>query len=182
MQEDNLSENRKPAVVEYRNPGVALPVADALTEVLRSGARELLQQAVEEEVAEFVAGHRELKDERERQRVVRNGYQPERTIQTGIGEVPVKTPRVRDRQGTIKFSSSILPRYPRNTKSLEELLPWLYLKGFSTGDFATALTALWARMLRDCRSDDQPQFSGSVVISVCVAGIIIRGGRAFTAD
>ena len=134
MKKDNL--------VEYRNPGVALPVADALTEVLRSGARELLQQAVEAEMAEFVAQHQELKDERERQRIVRNGYQPERTIQTGIGEVPVKAPRARDRQGTIKFSSSLLPRYLRRTKSLEELLPWLYLKGLSTGDFASALTAL----------------------------------------
>ena len=97
MKEDNRGGQRKPAVVDYRNPGMALPVADALTEVLRSGARELLQQAVEAEVAEFITRHRELKDERERQRVVRNGYQPERTIQTGIGEVPVKTPRVRDR-------------------------------------------------------------------------------------
>jgi len=121
---------------------VALPVVDALTEVLRHGARELLQQAVEAEVAEFITRHRELKDERKRQQVVRNGYLPERTIQTGIGDVPVKAPRVRDRQGTIKFSSSILPRYLRRTKSLEELLPWLYLKGLSTGDFATALTAL----------------------------------------
>src|SRR5882762_2527541 len=77
VKEDNL--------VEYRNPGIALPVADALTEVLRLGARELLQQAVEAEVAEFVGRHRELKDEQERQRVVRNGYRPERTIQTGIG-------------------------------------------------------------------------------------------------
>jgi hypothetical protein len=71
---------------------VALPVRDALTEVLRSGARELLQQAIEAEVAEFIAQHRELKDKGERQRVVRNGYQPERTIQTGIGDVPVKQP------------------------------------------------------------------------------------------
>jgi transposase-like protein len=134
VKEDNL--------VEYRNPGIALPVADALTEVLRSGARELLQQAVEAEVAEFVARHRELKDAQARQRIVRNGYQPERTIQTGIGEVPVKAPRVRDRAGTIKFSSSILPRYLRRTKSIEELLPWLYLKGLSTGDFSSALTAL----------------------------------------
>lgn len=142
MREDNAGEEKKPAVVEYRNPGIALPVADALTEVLRSGARELLQQAVEAEVAEFIAQHRELKDEHERQRVVRNGYQPKRTIQTGIGNVPVKAPRVRDRQGTIKFSSSILPRYLRRTKSIEELLPWLYLKGLSTGDFSSALTAL----------------------------------------
>ena len=81
---------REDSVVEYRNPGIALPTADPLTEVLRSGARELLQQAVEAEVAEFVARHRELKDEHERQRVVRNGYRPERTIQTGIGEVRVK--------------------------------------------------------------------------------------------
>jgi len=87
---------REDSVVEYRNPGIALPVADVLTEVLRSGARELLQQAVEAEVAEFVARHRELKDEHERQRVVRNGYRPERTIQTGIAEVAVKAPRARD--------------------------------------------------------------------------------------
>jgi len=140
--EDNRAIKKKPAVIEYRNPGVALAVRDALTEVLRSGARELLQQAVEAEVAEFITQHRELKDERERQRVVRNGYQPERTIQTGIGDVPVKQPRVRDRGGKIKFSSNILPRYLRRTRSLEELLPWLYLKGVSTNDFATALTVL----------------------------------------
>jgi transposase-like protein len=140
--EDNRAIKKKPAVIEYRNPGVALAVRDALTDVLRSGARELLQQAVEAEVAEFITQHRELKDEGERQRVVRNGYQPERTIQTGIGDVPVKQPRVRDRGGKIKFSSNILPRYLRRTRSLEELLPWLYLKGVSTNDFATALTAL----------------------------------------
>jgi putative transposase len=134
VQEDNL--------VEYRNPGIALPVADPLTEVLRTGARELLRQAVETEVVEFIAQHRELRDEQGRQRVVRNGSLPERTIQTGIGEVPVKAPRVRDRGGEIKFSSSILPPYLRRTRSLEELLPWLYLKGLSTGDFASALTAL----------------------------------------
>ena len=133
---------KEDSVVEYRNPGIALPVADALTEVLRNGARELLQQAVEAEVAEFVARHRELKDEHERQRVVRNGYRSERTIQTGIGEVAVKAPRARDREGEIKFRSSILPAYLRRTRSIEELLPWLYLKGLSTGDFSEALAAL----------------------------------------
>lgn len=142
MSEDNRGQRKNPVVRGYRNPGVALPVSDALTEVLRSGARELLQQAVEAEVAAFVAQYRELKDEHQHQRIVRNGYQPERTIQTGIGDVPVKAPRVRDRQGSIKFSSSILPRYLRRTKSIEELLPWLYLKGLSTGDFSKALTAL----------------------------------------
>ena len=142
VKEDNRGEEKNPAVVEYRNPGMALPVRDVLTEVLRQGARELLQQAIEMEVATFLAAHRDLRDERDRQRIVRNGYQAERTIQTGIGDVPVKAARVRDRAGTIKFSSSILPRYLRRTKSIEELLPWLYLKGLSTGDFSAALTAL----------------------------------------
>ena len=134
MQEDSL--------IDYRNPGIALPVADALTEVLRRGAGTLLQEAVEAEVAEVLARYQALKDERGRQRVVRNGHKPERTIQTGIGDVTVKAPRVRDRHGEIKFSSSILPPYLRRTKSIEELLPWLYLKGLSTGDFSSALTAL----------------------------------------
>jgi putative transposase len=133
---------KEDSVVEYRNPGIGLPVADALTEVLRHGARELLQEAVETEVAEFIARHRELTDARERRRVVRNGYKPERTIQTGIGAVAVKAPRVRDREGEIKFRSSILPAYLRRTRSIEELLPWLYLKGLSTGDFSEALAAL----------------------------------------
>jgi transposase-like protein len=139
---------KEDSVVEYRNPGIALPVADALTEVLRNGARELLQQAVEAEVAEFVRRHRELKDEHERQRVVRNGYRPERTIQTGIGAVAVKAPRARDRAGEIKFHSSILPAYLRRTRSIEELLPWLYLKGLSTGDFSEALAALLGKDAR----------------------------------
>ena len=134
MKEDSL--------IDYRNPGIALSVADALTEVLRLGASSLLQEAVEAEVAAVIARYQAEKDERGRQRVVRNGYKPERTIQTGIGDVKVKAPRVRDRQGEIKFSSSILPPYLRRTKSIEELLPWLYLKGLSTGDFSTALTAL----------------------------------------
>ena len=134
MEEDN--------VVEYRNPGVPLSVEDALTEVLRRGAKELLQQAVEVEVAEAIAQFAELKDEQGRRRVVRNGYLPERSIQTGIGEVAVRAPRVRDRAGELKFSSRLLPPYLRRTRSLDELLPWLYLKGLSSSDFSGALTAL----------------------------------------
>jgi len=129
-------------VVDYRNPGVPLPVADALTEVLRRGAKELLAQAVEAEVALAIEQFAELKDEQGRRRVVRNGYMPERAIQTGIGEVTVKAPRVRDRGGELKFSSSLLPPYLRRTRSLDELLPWLYLKGLSSSDFSGALTAL----------------------------------------
>ena len=104
MQEDNRDQKSNPAVIEYWNPGIALPVADALTEVLRRGAGELLQQAVEAEVAEVIARYQELKDERQRQRVVRNGHQPQRTIQTGIGDVPVKVACL-----TARSSSGIVP-------------------------------------------------------------------------
>ena len=128
--------------VELKNPGVPGEVQDALTDVLRHGAHQLLAQAIETEVAEFLARHRDTRDETGRRRIVRNGYLPPRTIQTGIGAVPVKAPRVRDRAGEIRFTSSILPPYLRRTKTLEALLPWLYLKGISTGEFGEALTAL----------------------------------------
>ncbi len=123
------------------------PSADPLTEVLRHGARALLAQAVEAEVAAFLASHADLVDDAGRQRLVRNGFLPERTIQTGIGPVPVRQPRVRDRGAgapgsKIQFTSAILPKYLRRTRSLEELLPWLYLKGISSGDFGEALAAL----------------------------------------
>ena len=132
-------------VFELKNPGVANEVRDALSEVLREGARALLSHAIEAEVAEYLARHRDQKDSAGRARLVRNGYLPQRTIQTGIGEVLVKAPRVRDRIGRLHFSSSILPRYLRRTKTIEELLPWLYLKGISTGGFSEALAALLGR-------------------------------------
>ena len=127
------------------NTGVSNRVRDALTEVLREGAQALLVQAVEAEVAEFLGHYRGKVDSEGRARMVRNGYLPERTIQTGIGDVPVKAPRVRDRTGEVRFSSSILPRYLRRTKTIEELLPWLYLKGISTGGFSEALACLLGR-------------------------------------
>jgi putative transposase len=122
-------------------------VEDPLTEVLRQGARRLLAQAVEAEVAAFLAAHGELVDDAGRRRLVRNGFLPERAIQTGIGPVPVRQPRVRDRAAAgrpdrIRFTSKVLPRYLRRTRSLEALLPWLYLKGISSGDFGEALEAL----------------------------------------
>ena len=128
--------------VEWKNPGVSGEVRDALTDVLRQGAHQLLTQAIETEVAEFLARYRETRDEGGRRRIVRNGYLPPRLIQTGIGAVPVNAPRVRDRAGEIRFTSSILPPYLRRTKTIEALLPWLYLKGISTGEFGEALTAL----------------------------------------
>jgi putative transposase len=118
---------------------------DVLTEVLRSGSQRLLAQAIQAEVDAYLTAHSHLRDEAGRQQVVRNGYLPERTITTGIGPIEVKQPRVHDRRShreREKFTSAILPPYLRKTKSLEELIPWLYLKGVSTGDFAEALAAL----------------------------------------
>jgi transposase-like protein len=120
-------------------------VRDALTEVLREGDRTLLAQAIEAEVAEFLAGHADKFDAVGRTRLVRNGHLPERTVQTGIGAVTVKVPRVRDRVGELRYTSSLLPPYLRRTKTMEELLPWLYLKGISTGGFSEALAALLGR-------------------------------------
>src|SRR5262245_29059487 len=111
----------------------ALPLAashDALTDVLRAGAQQLLAQAIRAEVDAYLDARCELRDEAGRRQVVRNGYLPERTITTGVGAVGVKQPRVHDRRPDgqrEKFSSAILPPYLRKTKSLEELIPWLYL-------------------------------------------------------
>jgi len=132
-------------VVDFKTPEPF--VDDPLTDVLRTGARKLLTEALETEIEGFLSQYRDLRDSQDRQRVVRNGYLPERDIQTGIGHVAVKVPRARDRQpdresGPIRFTSSLLPPYLRKTKSMEELIPWLYLKGISTGDFTDALAAL----------------------------------------
>ncbi|MCH9045303.1 MAG: IS256 family transposase [SAR324 cluster bacterium] len=116
---------------------------DLLTAVLREGARKMLAQAIEEEVEAFLVQHLDIRDNSGRRQVIRNGHLPEREIQTGIGAISVKAPRVRDRSGSgIRFTSAILPRYLRRTRSIEELIPWLYLKGISTGDFSEALAAL----------------------------------------
>jgi len=118
---------------------------DVLSVILRSGARDMLGRAIQEEVASYLEERQELKDGQGRRQVVRNGYLPERMLQTPLGEVPVKQPRIRDRRPEPereKFESKILPPYLRKTRSLEELLPWLYLKGISTGGFNEALQAL----------------------------------------
>jgi transposase-like protein len=114
-------------------------------EVLRKGAQQLLIRALDEEVNAFLERYDELRDESGRRLITRNGHLPERTIQTGLGDIAVKAPRVADRsknETKIRFTSSILPPYLKRTKSIEELLPWLYLKGISTGDFGEALAAL----------------------------------------
>jgi putative transposase len=132
---------------------------DLLTEILRNGARALLAQAVEAEVADFLGHHSGKLTDDGRQRVVRHGRLPERQVMTGIGPVAVRQPRVRDRAATeedrIRFTPAILPPYARRSKSLEALLPILYLKGVSTGDFAEALMALLGK--------DAPGLSASTI-------------------
>jgi len=132
-------------ITPLHQPGSIL---DPLTEIAREGARQMLAAALKAEAASFVA---QLIDERlpdGRQRVVRHGSGPERTIQTGIGPIPVERQKVRDRatgvpaEGKIRFTSNILPKWARRSRSLDGLLPVLYLRGISTGDFQEALTAL----------------------------------------
>ena len=122
---------------------------DPLTEVLRTGARALLAQALEAEVSSLLSCHADKRTDDGRRRLVRHGHLPEREIMTGIGPVAVHCPRVRDRGGEgserIRFSSAILPPYARRSKSLEVLIPILYLKGISSGDFEDALIALLGR-------------------------------------
>ena len=114
--------------------------------MLRQGARSLLTQAVEAEIASFLETHADKLTEDGHRRLVCHGHLPEREIATGIGLVSVRQPRVRDRglqrEERIRFSPSILPPYARRSKSLDVLIPLLHLKGISTGDFAEALAAL----------------------------------------
>jgi len=152
--------NQTGVAVPAPDPVATLPVPsrDVLTGILREGAQRMLVQAIGAEVDDWIARHVESKDERGRQLVVKNGHHPTRTLVTGVGPVEVKQPRVLDRRIAGKdengqdvdaegrpverFRSAILPPYLRKTKALEELIPWLYLKGVSTGAFAEALQAL----------------------------------------
>ncbi|MFC1595386.1 IS256 family transposase [Gemmatimonadota bacterium] len=126
---------------------VTREVRSLLDEIVHQGAQEMLAAALKCEVAEFIDRYREVVDSSGQRQVVRNGYLPERRIQTGAGEMKVRQNRVRDRRGTkapeaVHFTSAILPPYLKKSKSIEELIPWLYLKGISTGDFQEALQAL----------------------------------------
>ena len=136
-----MTENK---VVSLRPEGV---IDDPLTEILRAGARSLIAQAVEAEFAAFLASHDDKALPDGRRRVVRHGHDPARVIQTGVGPIEVQKPKARDRGAPadgerIRFASSILPQWARRTKSLDALLPALYLRGVSAGDFQDALAAL----------------------------------------
>jgi len=131
---------KKDNVISLENPEEN---TDLLTGLLRAGARKLITQAVQAELAEFLARHEEVTDDVGRKQVVRNGYLPQREIMTGIGPVDIQVPKTRDRGGQgIHFRSGLLPPYIKRTISVETVLPWLYLKGISTGDFSEALAAL----------------------------------------
>jgi putative transposase len=144
-------------VVPLRQPD---EVDDPLTTILRSGARRLLAQAVEAEAEAFLAEMKGVRLPDGRERVVRHGHAPERVVQTGIGPVPVRRVKLRDRGAgdgaeRIRFTSAILPRWARRTRSLDALLPILYLRGVSMGDLQEALGALLGK--------DAPNLSPSVV-------------------
>jgi putative transposase len=144
-------------VVSLRQPD---EVDDPLTAILRSGARRLLAQAVEAEAEAFLAEMKGARLADGRDRVVRHGHGPERLVQTGIGPVPVRRAKLRDRGAgggaeRIRFTSAILPRWARRTPSLDALLPVLYLRGVSMGDFGEALAALLGK--------DAPNLSPSVI-------------------
>ena len=146
-------------VCAFRHPDT---IDDPLTTVLRDGARRLLAEAIEAEAASFLAAMQEKRLSDGRARFVRHGHGPERAIQTGIGPVPVKRAKVRDRGANdgdgdehVTFTSAILPKWARRTTSLDALLPVLYLRGLSTGDFQEALSALLGK--------DAPNLSPSVI-------------------
>ena len=120
-------------------------LSDPFTDVVRDGALKLIEQAIHSELATLMAAFSNEKLEDGRARLVYHGHLPEREVMTGIGPVPVKVPRVRDRiagEDKITFTPSILPRYLHKAKSVAELMPWVYLKGVSTGDFTEALETL----------------------------------------
>src|ERR671922_639438 len=133
--------NSDSTIVPFRQPD---EIDDPLTAVLRSGARRLLAQAIEAEAEAFLARFADQKLADGRDRLVRHGYGPERMIQTGIGPVEVRRVKLRDRGAgaaeRLRFTSTILPRWARRTRSLDALLPVLYLRGISTGDFQEALS------------------------------------------
>ena len=118
--------------IEFEKPGT---ISDPLTALLRMGARKLIEAAIQAELAEFLHQFESRKTSEGKRGVIRNGYQPEREILTGIGAVSVRIPKVRSRTGEpVTFRSALVPPYVRKTKSLEAALPWLCLKGISTGE------------------------------------------------
>ena len=132
-------------IVSFSDPAFR----DELSDLVREGARRIIRQAVEGELKVFLEGHATERDAQGRRAVVRNGYQPEREVLTGIGAVQVQVPKTRDRTGEGRcFRSELLPPYLKKAKRLEAVLPWLYLKGVSTNDFDEALKGLFGESVK----------------------------------
>jgi len=146
-----------PEVLEF---GSQFGETSPLDELIRHGAQQMLQTAIETEVDEFLVQHADRRDARGKRLVIRNGYQRPREILTGAGRLAVEQPRARDnsskKENRVQFSSKILPPYLRRSKAIDELIPWLYLKGISTGDFTEALQALVG--------EDAPALSPNVIV------------------
>ena len=137
---------KKDTVVSLKKP---VEESDPLTGLLRAGARQLLHEAVEAELTDYLSQYQAERDTSGRRCVVRNGHLPARTVMTGLGEVAIRVPKTRDRDGGGRhFTSSLLPPYIKRTKSVESVLPWLYLKGVSTGEMSAALAALLGEQAR----------------------------------
>ena len=133
--------------METNAPALRLATTPVLDEIIREGARRMLQAAIEREVADYVERHKDCRDAGGRRLVVRNGHKPARSILTPAGPLEVRQPRVDDRRvdaagNRVRFASAILPPYLRKAKSVEQVVPWLYLKGVSTNDFAEAFSCL----------------------------------------
>lgn len=156
----DVTENGQPVdpeVLEFRSQ---FEGRSPLDELVRRGAQQMLQAAINAEVEQFLAEHSDRVDEQGRRQMIRNGHLPTREIFTGAGPLEVQQPRVRDKsldkQNRVQFSLSILPPYLRKSPAIEELIPWLYLKGVSTGDFTEALQALVG--------EDAKGFSPNVIV------------------
>ena len=208
MSENNATRTTAPAATNEDAATIPAPGRDVLTEILRDGAQLLLGQAIEAEVADWIGLHADVVDDtRRRRQVVRNGHHPPRTLVTGVGPVEVTQPRVLDRRivgqdqdghdvdavgrPVSRFSSSILPPYLRKTKAIEELIPWLYLKGVSTGDFAEALQALvgpraagLAMVFKLCESAARKwrTLNGAKLLPEVIAGIRFVDGERTEKD
>ncbi len=141
-------------VIEFKDRE---PFSDMLSELIRTGAQKLIHQGVEAELQVLLDQHKDNRTADDKAAVVRNGYQPARDIQTGIGPVTVQIPKVRSRAvEPVTFRSALVPPYVRKTQTLEAAIPWLYLKGISTGEMGAALKVLLGSQAKG--------FSASVVV------------------
>ena len=135
------------SVIQFKQP--AEFISDSLTVLLKNGAQQLIAEAVKKELATLLEEHQDKRLDNGKSAVIRNGYLPERDVQTGVGPVKVRIPKVRDRSGSgIKFNSELIPPYLKRSKNMEEFLPWLYLRGIATGDFNESLSVLFGEQTK----------------------------------